>query len=88
MTYTDTIIRRIDDMGRVCIPKEMRKALGIKEMDRLEFFIDKGNKALIIKKYMPEAVENIYNQFDDLSYNEKMKFLQILDKEYSERFSD
>lgn len=43
------IVRRIDDVGRVVIPKEIRRALDIHEGDPLELFAD-GDK-LICKKY-------------------------------------
>lgn len=45
------IIRRIDDLGRVVIPKEIRKTLRIKEGDPLEFYIEKEN--VILKKHSP-----------------------------------
>ena len=44
------IIRRIDDLGRVVIPREIRHNLGIKEGDSLEIFIDK-NDGIIFKPY-------------------------------------
>lgn len=47
------IIRRVDDLGRVVIPKEIRHTLGIKEGDPLELFID--NKAVCFVKYSPVA---------------------------------
>ena len=37
---TTSIVRRIDDLGRVVIPKEMRQTLGIREGDPLEILID------------------------------------------------
>lgn len=43
-------IRRIDDIGRIVIPKEIRKKLNIKEEDSLEFWLDKNNN-IILKKY-------------------------------------
>lgn len=45
------IIRRIDDLGRVVIPKEIRRTLRIKEGDPLEVFIQDG--CLMYKKYSP-----------------------------------
>ncbi len=45
------IVRRIDELGRVVIPKEIRKTLRIKEGDPLEIYTDKEN--LVIKKYSP-----------------------------------
>jgi len=48
---THTIfVRRIDDLGRIVIPKEIRRAAGIKEGDPLEFCRDKDNN-IILHKY-------------------------------------
>lgn len=46
------IVRRIDDLGRVVIPKEIRRTLRIREGDPLEIFTDKDGE-LIFKKYSP-----------------------------------
>ena len=46
------VVRRIDDLGRVVIPKEIRKVLRIKEGDPLEIFTDKDGQ-VILKKYSP-----------------------------------
>ena len=46
------VVRRIDDLGRVVIPKEIRRTLRIKEGDPLEIFTDKEGE-VILKKYSP-----------------------------------
>ena len=46
------VVRRIDDLGRVVIPKEIRKTLRIKEGDPLEIFTDKEGE-VILNKYSP-----------------------------------
>ena len=46
------VVRRIDDLGRVVIQKEIRKTLRIKEGDPLEIFTDKEGE-VILKKYSP-----------------------------------
>ena len=46
------VVRRIDDLGRVVIPKEIRKTLRIKEGDPLEIFTDKDG-GIILRKYSP-----------------------------------
>lgn len=46
------IVRRIDDLGRVVIPKEIRRTLRIKEGDPLEIFTDREGE-IILKKYSP-----------------------------------
>lgn len=47
------IVRRVDDLGRVVIPKETRKSLGIREGDALEIFTDPDEKAVCFKPYLP-----------------------------------
>ena len=60
------ITRRIDDLGRIVIPKEIRKNLKIKENEILEIFIE--NESIILKKY---------SSFDDIS-NLLDKFINVL----------
>jgi len=46
------IVRRIDDLGRVVIPKEIRRTMRIREGDPLEIFTDREGE-VILKKYSP-----------------------------------
>ena len=46
------VVRRIDDLGRIVIPKEIRRTLRIKEGDPLEIFTEKDGD-IILKKYSP-----------------------------------
>ena len=52
------IVRRIDELGRIVIPKEIRNTLRIKEGDPVEIFTNKDK--IILKKYKPmeEANDN------------------------------
>ncbi len=50
---TTGIVRRIDDLGRVVIPKEIRKTLRIKEGDPLEIYTNK--EELVFRKFSPMA---------------------------------
>ena len=45
------IIRRIDDLGRVVIPKEIRRSMNIGEGDPFEIYVDHDNNAVIFQKY-------------------------------------
>lgn len=45
------IVRNIDELGRLVIPKEMRKKLGIANTDPVEFFVEEDR--IIVKKYLP-----------------------------------
>ena len=49
------IVRRIDDLGRVVIPKEIRRTMHIREGDPLEIFVN--DRTIILKKYQPSTEE-------------------------------
>lgn len=48
------IVRKIDDLGRIVLPIEFRKSLGIDKRDSLEIFTDEDR--IILKKYDPACV--------------------------------
>lgn len=48
------IVRRIDDLGRIVIPKEIRQRCHIKEGDPLEIFVSE-DKEIVFKLYQPFA---------------------------------
>ncbi len=61
------IVRRIDELGRVVIPKEIRKTLRIKEGDPLEIYTDK--EQLVFTKYSPiQSIENFAKSVCDSIY--------------------
>ena len=45
------IVRRVDQLGRIVLPKELRKTLNIEEKDSIEIYVDGEN--VIFKKYEP-----------------------------------
>ena len=66
------IVRRIDDLGRVVIPKEIRRTLRIKEGTSLEIYTDKEGE-VILKKYSPIGELSAFAQeyVDSLSLSTK-----------------
>ncbi|MFW6270385.1 MAG: AbrB/MazE/SpoVT family DNA-binding domain-containing protein [Bacillota bacterium] len=48
------IVRKIDDLGRMVIPKEMRKKMDIAKKDPMEIFVD-GEK-IVLQKYSPGCI--------------------------------
>lgn len=48
------IVRKVDELGRVVIPIELRRTLGIEEKDALEIYVD--NEKIILKRYEPACV--------------------------------
>ena len=66
------ITRRIDDLGRIVIPKEIRKNLKIRENETLEIFID--NEDIILKKFsslddMDKVFERFIKVLEEISLN-------------------
>ena len=59
---TTGIVRRIDDLGRVVIPKEIRKSLRIKDGEPLEIMV--SDDKIILKKY--SSIEDVYMLLNNL----------------------
>ena len=63
------IVRRIDDLGRVVIPKEIRRTLRIREGDPLEIFVDRDGE-VILKKYSPiSELGNFAKEYTEALYD-------------------
>ena len=48
------IVRKVDDLGRIVLPVELRRTLGISERDSLEIFVE--GDSIILKKYEPDPL--------------------------------
>ena len=48
------IVRKVDELGRIVIPKELRRTLNIEEGDPLEIFVD--GEEVVLRKYEPRCV--------------------------------
>lgn len=59
------IVRRIDDLGRVVIPKEIRRNLGIREGDPLEIFLHED--CVCFKKYSTNKLGKVSDAFSELA---------------------
>ena len=79
------IIRRVDDLGRVVIPKEIRHKMGIKEGDPLEISLD-GNKVCFEKyiesyeygKCISDLIARVMDSDDDIAKN--LKAISLLEQ--------
>ena len=83
---TTGIIRRVDDLGRIVIPKEIRRSVGIREGEPLEIFIE-GGDTVCFRKYktnLGDAVEHLRDQIenggDDLTYATLMRIDALLEE--------
>lgn len=57
----------MDDLGRVVIPKEIRRNMGIREGDALEMFVDNKTGGLVLVPYFSEASDKIRAIAENLS---------------------
>lgn len=48
------IVRRVDELGRIVLPIELRRTLEIAEKDALEIYVD--GESVILKKYQPACI--------------------------------
>ena len=70
------IVRRIDELGRVVIPKEIRRTLRIKEGDPVEIFTDRDE--LMLKKYSPIATLEKFSKATARSLNDLSGKLAVI----------
>jgi AbrB family transcriptional regulator (stage V sporulation protein T) len=74
------IVRRIDDLGRIVIPKEIRRNLYIKDNEEIEFFIE--NDQIVLKKFSRIfCLEDISNKIISIVHDLTNKVVLIGDKE-------
>ncbi|MFY4777233.1 stage V sporulation protein T [Metabacillus sp. RGM 3146] len=75
------IVRRIDDLGRVVIPKEIRRTLRIREGDPLEIFVDREGE-VILKKYSPiSELGDFAREYADALYDSMGHPVLICDRD-------
>ncbi|WP_156204760.1 AbrB/MazE/SpoVT family DNA-binding domain-containing protein [Candidatus Syntrophocurvum alkaliphilum] len=48
------VVRKVDELGRIVIPIELRRTMGIEEKDALEIYVD--NERIILRKYEPACL--------------------------------
>ena len=71
------VVRKIDELGRIVLPIEIRKVLDIKQKDAVEIFTD--DNRIILQKYQPSCI--FCNNADDVVYfNGKRVCRACLDK--------
>lgn len=86
------IIRHIDDLGRIVIPKEIRRSMKIREGDPLEIYVDHENEAVCFKRHHPnETVKEqltriieLNNYLPNEAINHLKKTVELLTEESEE----
>jgi transcriptional pleiotropic regulator of transition state genes len=54
MMKSTGVVRKVDELGRIVIPIELRRTMGIEEKDSLEIYVD--SEKIILKKYEPACI--------------------------------
>ena len=76
-------VRRIDDLGRVVIPKEVRRSLGIREGDAFELYTTEDRRGVVFQKYSfatpnADALKCLRVAVEDSELSCRMEFLQSI----------
>lgn len=58
------VVRKVDELGRIVLPIEIRKTLDIKQKDAIEIFIDEDK--IVLQKYQPSCI--FCNSLDRIIY--------------------
>ena len=75
------IVRRIDDLGRIVVPKEIRRTLRIREGDPLEIYTDHDGE-VVLKKYSPIGeIAAIAKDYTDSLYRTLGHIVLISDRD-------
>lgn len=76
------IVRKVDELGRVVLPKELRTTLNIAQRDPLEIYVDGDN--IVLKKYEPACIF-CGNAKDVITHNDKKICRECLDELVSKK---
>ena len=76
-------IRRIDDLGRVVVPKEVRVNLGIRDGDAFEIFTTEDRRGVVFQKYsfdtpVAQALKSLRVAVEDSELSCRKEFLQSI----------
>lgn len=89
------IIRRIDDLGRVVIPKEIRRTLHLREGDPMEIFVHNGsvlftkyNPATTFTEYVDEMLKELNDEFDLKCRNKVLALVKEIENIISDEQSE
>lgn len=69
MVKSTGIVRKVDELGRIVLPIELRNKLDIAEKDPIEIYVD--GSSIILKKYEPNCIF-CGNSKDLIAYNDKL----------------
>lgn len=86
MNALSGFVNRVDDLGRILLPKEIRRVLKIHTGDSLEISLNSENNIVINKYKEPELKDKLIEAFAEWDSTEQQKFLNELKEIYTESF--
>lgn len=75
------VVRRIDELGRIVIPKEIRKVLKIRNGDSLEIYTDNSNNIILSKHSKLEEIKKICESYSNALYRNYQINIILIDYE-------
>lgn len=80
------IIRRVDELGRIVIPKEMRNSMGVCEGDAFEIAVENGNFVLIPKRTTTDQIvheiDTLMNSLEDIDARAELEILEQMRRHF------
>lgn len=76
------MVRKVDELGRLVLPAEIRRSMGIAEGDSMEIFTDDGR--IVLKKYQPACI--FCNNADDIVYFNDVRICSACVAKLKEQF--
>lgn len=75
------IVRHLDELGRIVIPKEIRRSLGLKEGDGLEMFISEDGELILCPHVItPLSYENVRNVYEQMEKKDRLALIKSLER--------
>ena len=75
------IVRHLDELGRLVIPKEIRRSLGLKEGDGLEMFISEDGELILCPHVItPLSYENVCSVYEQMERKDRLALIKSLER--------
>lgn len=75
------IVRYLDELGRIVIPKEIRRSLGLKEGDGLEMFISEDGELILCPHVItPLSYENVRSVYEQMEKKDRLALIKSLER--------
>ncbi|HHW61935.1 MAG TPA: AbrB/MazE/SpoVT family DNA-binding domain-containing protein [Syntrophomonadaceae bacterium] len=83
MLKSTGIVRKVDELGRIVIPIELRRTMDIEEKDALEIYVDE--EKIVLKKYQPACI--LCGNAEDVVYYKGKSLCKVCLLELSKQIS-